>query len=209
MGQAETRAQDGRKLRKPNKEEKKKIETAAHSGDVSVLQQLFTSGVNVTGVVGEVRITGLHVAASNGHCNVASTLLNWGAKVDAVTTVYKCTPLHLAVRWDHTDVVTLLVEKGANVNMKNALGRTPLESAVDDSNSSIVYYFIREVGMDPTQCDQWDQQRIKELIEREEKIRESAKKEELKQKDGGTASDGDDQEGHHDNDNDGDNDDDE
>ncbi|XP_065911059.1 fibronectin type 3 and ankyrin repeat domains protein 1-like isoform X2 [Dysidea avara] len=138
--------------REPTKEEK--ITTAARTGDISVLQQLFTSGVNVTGDLDEDGRTGLHVAASNGHYNVASALLNWGAKVDAVWKVVKSTPLHLAAGSNHTDVTALLVDHGANVNMKDVDGRTPLVYAVLNSHSSTVYYFIREVGMDPTQCDQ-------------------------------------------------------
>ncbi|XP_065889697.1 ankyrin repeat, SAM and basic leucine zipper domain-containing protein 1-like [Dysidea avara] len=160
--------------RSPTEEEKKKLKTAASIGDLTTITQLYTSGVDVTGDL-ECGWTGLHVAARDGHCNVASALLKWGAEVDAVTTGGKYTPLHMAVGNNHTDVTVLLVDHGASVNIKDYY--------VINSHSSMVYYLIREVGVDPVQPEQGCQRRASELLKKEESSRPSkhARSPDLKQ----------------------------
>ncbi|XP_065914302.1 uncharacterized protein [Dysidea avara] len=157
--------------RKPTKKEKDDIATAAGNGDVSSLQELYTSGVDVTGDLDDSGWTGLHWAASSGQYSVASTLINWGVEVNVATFFTKRTPLHYAANSGSTGIVTLLVDHGANVNVKDLDGNTPLVYAVDKEHSMIVYSLIREVRVDPTQCPQELQQKIPQLLEEEESRR--------------------------------------
>ncbi|XP_065884558.1 uncharacterized protein [Dysidea avara] len=155
-----------------HKEDKVKIETAARNGDVATLQELYSNGVDVTGVVSENGFTGLHWAALRGHYDVTSTLLNCGTNVNVTGGLSKITPLHIAARNGYTDISALLIDNGGDMNLKDEESNsTPLAAAVNNNHSSTVYYLIKEAGLDPTQCDEQLQQRITHLLEKEESDR--------------------------------------
>lgn len=137
-------------MRKPTKEEKDKIYKAVGNGNVHTLQELASSGVDITGILydGE-NFTALHYAANECYNNIITYLISQGARVDDVD-YWLWTPLHCAARWGHTDCVALLVASGANIYMKDREGRTPLELAVDKSRHRTVQYFIKQLRMDIT-----------------------------------------------------------
>ncbi len=73
----------------------------------------------------------LHVAADAGRAGVVGVLLDVGVQPDAVTRHTtplhaRQTALHLAAAGGHRVVVRLLVERGATVEVRDALGRSPL-----------------------------------------------------------------------------------
>ena len=78
------------------------------------------------------------LAAQEGHLQLVEYLLNHGADIDEVGIEHPTderfredmgSALHRAAHRGHGDVVRLLLERGANVNLKDVMGRTPVELA--------------------------------------------------------------------------------
>ncbi|XP_065884543.1 uncharacterized protein [Dysidea avara] len=87
----------------------------------------------------------------------------------------KISPLHIAARNGYTNIVALLIGNGGDVNLKDEESNcTPLAAAVNNNHSNTVYYLIKEVGLDPTQCDEQSQQKIAHLLEEEESNRRAS-----------------------------------
>ncbi len=79
----------------------------------------------------------LHLAVVQGYLEIAQILLDNGAKIDIkaeenaifMHPSNKVTPLHWAAYFCRKDMVSLLIENGAPINVLDATGATPLDSA--------------------------------------------------------------------------------
>ena len=79
----------------------------------------------------------LHLAVVQDYSEIAQILLDNGAKIDIKTeedVIFlfpsnKVTPLHWAAYFCKKDMVSLLIENGAPINVLDATGATPLDSA--------------------------------------------------------------------------------
>ena len=115
------------------------LHSAAHCGDVEMVQVLLDYGVDVNADNG-FGCTPLTFASLGGHHNeprVARLLIEHGA--DPNTRDAKgTTPLHRASRCGRIEVVRLLLEHGANVEMKDNVGRTALDDASGEQLEEIV-----------------------------------------------------------------------
>lgn len=95
---------------------------------------LMEVGVDVT-TTNEDQETALHLAAKEGHAEIVGVLLvnsSRGEMFD-VAAVAKdgLTPLHYAALCGHQGVAQVLLGHGANKTVKDALGRTPLNCALE------------------------------------------------------------------------------
>lgn len=93
-------------------------------------------------------ICGLHLAAQLGDTESAELLLSRGADLEAVCRSVGSTPLKYAVFFAHIPMVRFLLSKGADVNNKGSTSRTPLDLAVDATNST-----FREMGTPGSDVD--------------------------------------------------------
>jgi ankyrin repeat protein len=57
--------------------------------------------------------------------------------VRAADKLHQGTPLHMAVLKGQATVVKMLLSKGAEINSKNALGKTPLDYAIEEGNKTL------------------------------------------------------------------------
>ncbi|XP_027007028.2 ankyrin repeat and SOCS box protein 13a.1 isoform X1 [Tachysurus fulvidraco] len=79
--------------------------------------------------------TPLHTACAKAHLECALQLLNAGARVNA--TKFHETALHHAGRVGREDLIELLVEFGGDVNVRDNLGRKPIDYTSPGSTSHI------------------------------------------------------------------------
>ncbi|KAF7693907.1 ankyrin repeat and SOCS box protein 13a.1 [Silurus meridionalis] len=75
----------------------------------------------------------LHAACSKAHLECALQLLNAGARVNA--TKFHETALHHAARSGRTDLIELLVEFGGDINVRDNMGRKPIDYTLPGSSS--------------------------------------------------------------------------
>ncbi|MES2946031.1 MAG: ankyrin repeat domain-containing protein [Pseudomonadota bacterium] len=99
---------------------------AALKGEAGFAEQMIKKGadVNKTGW------TPLHYAATGGDVKVISLLLANHAYIDAESP-NGTTPLMMACRYGSTESVKLLLDEGADPTLKNKLGATALQFALD------------------------------------------------------------------------------
>ena len=76
----------------------------------------------------------LFVAIENGDLLMVEFLLQNGADANDPT-MLQDTPLHFASRLEHFKIVEALLKFGARNDLKNSLGRTPLEESVFENGS--------------------------------------------------------------------------
>ena len=120
------------------------IHDAAESGDLSIVQTLINTGIDVN-QKNEDGWTPLHIAASKNHREIVELLIDNGADINSTgnpsfifTWQGGFTPLHYATVNGHKEIVVLLINKGADVNAKTDDGLTPRDWAIKRSHTDIV-----------------------------------------------------------------------
>ncbi|KAK7479534.1 hypothetical protein BaRGS_00029251 [Batillaria attramentaria] len=108
------------------------LHEACQSGDVQVVLQLLTDGVDWTR---------LHLVSYLGQPGAAQVLINRGASIDARST-NDVTPLHLASRYGQLGTARVLLESGADPDARKRLGPTPLHAAAFAGHSDLVDLLI-------------------------------------------------------------------
>nr|KAG5693975.1 hypothetical protein BaRGS_002273 [Batillaria attramentaria] len=108
------------------------LHEACQSGDVQVVLQLLTDGVDWTR---------LHLVSYLGQPGAAQVLINSGASIDARST-NDVTPLHLASRYGQLETARVLLESGADPDARKRLGPTPLHAAAFAGHSDLVDLLI-------------------------------------------------------------------
>lgn len=109
------------------------LHEAAHIDDTEIIELFIEKGADIhaEGYLG----TPLHVASSNGQRGVAEILIDkGGADVNRKNSLDE-TPLHFAARNGHNDLVELLLMKGANPELKDILGKKPLDHLAKNASN--------------------------------------------------------------------------
>ncbi len=96
------------------------------------LQRLIDAGAQVN----QVGWTALHYATVVGNLEIVKILLEHYAYIDAETP-NKTTPLMLAARRGEMSVLKLLIDEGADISLKNMLGWTAHDFAVESERRDI------------------------------------------------------------------------
>lgn len=102
---------------------------AAIKGNLPAVQALLARGADVN----QPGWAPLHYAVSGGtpqHAQIVALLLEHSAYIDA-TSPNGSTPLMLAARYGSDDIVRLLLQEGADPTLKNQLGLTARDFALD------------------------------------------------------------------------------
>ncbi|XP_027007030.2 ankyrin repeat and SOCS box protein 13a.1 isoform X3 [Tachysurus fulvidraco] len=94
--------------------------------------------------------TPLHTACAKAHLECALQLLNAGARVNA--TKFHETALHHAGRVGREDLIELLVEFGGDVNVRDNLGRKPIDYTSPGSTSHICLQHYETVSYHTEAC---------------------------------------------------------
>ena len=118
---------------------------AALKGDTQLCLKLIQKGADVN----KPGWAPLHYAATNGHLEVMKLLLDEHAYIDAASP-NNTTPLMMAARYGTPSAVKLLLEAGADPLLKNDLGLTAIDFAVQASrteSANIIAAFVR--GLQP------------------------------------------------------------
>ncbi|RPI62235.1 MAG: ankyrin repeat domain-containing protein, partial [Lysobacterales bacterium] len=108
----------------------------AQARAIELLDRLLAAGADINA-----RITDTH-----------SRTANVGRQPNAVTEREGQTALYGAVKFGWTDVVAYLLSKGADPNVKDALGKTPLDAALgrvggrDNTPSEAIAALLRAAG---------------------------------------------------------------
>lgn len=111
---------------------------AAFSGDARVVAFFLARGDVGVAAVDRRRQTALHIAVIQGHAETAAMLLaSPGCVVDARDEDGRA-PLHYAALLGEARVARLLLGAGADVNVRDALGRTPLFAPCRAGDAGVV-----------------------------------------------------------------------
>lgn len=108
------------------------IMLAAYLEQKKVVQDLINAGAQVN----QMGWTALHYAAVVGNHKIMTLLLEHHAYIDAETP-NKTTPLMLAARRGEMVAVKLLIDQGADISLKNMLGWTAYDFAVEAERRDI------------------------------------------------------------------------
>lgn len=103
------------------------IFAAASVGDVRLIGQLLSQGVNINQANNE-RETALHMAAAKGHYSAVIYLLNHGANINA-RTINNWLPIHHATRFRHAQIANYLKQKGSQIYAKTSDGLSAIDMA--------------------------------------------------------------------------------
>jgi hypothetical protein len=98
---------------------------ASFMGNMRAVSQLIDAG----SAINQPGWTSLHYAAANGNVNVISLLLEHSAYIDAESP-NKTTPLMMAVRSGKISAVQIFLDEGADINVRNNLGLSALDFAI-------------------------------------------------------------------------------
>jgi ankyrin repeat protein len=93
--------------------------------------------LNSTNSIGE---TPLMLAADSE--DLVRKLLQKGANVDLQETEDEWTALHYACRNGNTNVLELLLQDGADTELRNCIGETPLEMAIDEKQKICAFILL-------------------------------------------------------------------
>lgn len=106
---------------------------AAYKKNIDAVQKLIDKGaeVNQTGW------TALHYAAAAGSNPIVQLLLDNDAYIDTQSP-NKTTPLMMAARGGYILTVKLLLDEGADLTLKNSLGMTALDMAIQHHHQDIM-----------------------------------------------------------------------
>lgn len=73
----------------------------------------------------------LHWVAFKGYEDSIQTLIRLGADVNKRDDIFMETPLHVAAKYGNWEVAQVLLENGADYTIKDKVGRTPLDKAME------------------------------------------------------------------------------
>lgn len=106
------------------------LHDAAWKGDLEAARLLVEAGANLS-AINRSGATALHDAAWCGHTNIVKLLVDAGAPLEIKNTNFGRTPLGDAAYsyMGRADTVEFLLEKGAKKDVRNFLGKTPLQEA--------------------------------------------------------------------------------
>lgn len=110
---------------------------AALKGDVEAVRALLAKGAR-TNVISPAGMQPIHEAALGDNAEVLRELVAAGADKNARSRDESITPLHIAASMGKVKAVEALISLGADRTLKDARGRTPLETADRAGNSDIV-----------------------------------------------------------------------
>lgn len=108
------------------------IMLASYLEQKNTVQRLIDAGAQVN----QEGWTALHYAAVVGHLEIVQLLIAHYAYIDAETP-NKTTPIMLAARRGEMKVVNFLIEEGADISLKNMLGWTAYDFAVESERRDI------------------------------------------------------------------------
>ena len=113
------------------------IADAALKADVDIVQVLLRFGAKVD-IVSRDGTLPIHDAALGGHPQVIQDILTHGGKVNAKTRDGGQTPLHIAAENGKFKAAPMLLGYDADPTIKDAKGRTPLDTAERAGAAEIV-----------------------------------------------------------------------
>jgi ankyrin repeat protein len=111
---------------------------AIHHARERSVRMLLDSGADRQAVFDD-ELRPVHLAAICGNYKIMQMLLEKDIDVNvrAADKLRRGTPLHLAVLKGQATVVKMLLSKGAEVNAQNALGKTPLDHAIEQGDTAL------------------------------------------------------------------------
>ena len=141
-----------------SKRMQRRLRSAAHHGDVVLLQAMLRRGADPNWRPGSSwnRATRSHLmrAVAAGHDECVQLLLAAGARPDMPTGSTELTPLIQAVLDENLELVQTLVQEGADLEMATTDGRTPLMYAVQSGRLDLVKVLL-EAGANPSATTRW------------------------------------------------------
>lgn len=126
------------------------LHTAAHKGDLHLVQLLLLKGANIE-AVDKSKQTPINLAAKQGHAEIVSALVEVGANVDHADED-GWTALRSAAWGGHLSVVNVLLSAGASVNYADVDQRTALRAAAWGGHEEIVIKLLKS-GADVNKAD--------------------------------------------------------
>lgn len=124
------------------------IYAAAVFGNERVLARLFAHlGIAVPDAVDYEGIPTCHYVARNRNTAVMAWLIAAGCDVNITDRVASDAPIHIAASHNNVGVVRLLIDVKAHLNVRNALGQTPLLIAALKGNESIFDLLVTAGGV--------------------------------------------------------------
>ncbi|VDK57235.1 unnamed protein product [Anisakis simplex] len=126
--------------------------TAAETGDVKLLVELYQRDRSLLEVRDSDDYTPLHRAAYNNHIDAVRYLLSIGADPE-LKTENGWTVIHCAAFWACYNIVAILLSHGVDVNSKTNGNLTPLHLAINSNGDSenifhTVRYLLEAPGID-------------------------------------------------------------
>ena len=116
------------------------LKCAARHGDLEMIQVLLDCGVDVDscGDGDSTSTTPLYTASWGGDPRAVRLLLDHGADLNIQLQDEKTTPLHAALEGGRVEVARVLIEYGASTEVKDSMGKTPLDYASGDQRDEIL-----------------------------------------------------------------------
>ena len=115
---------------------------AAQHGNLKLIEDLISRGMNTVFDKDEGNVTILHWAAINNHCHIANFLLDRGVEVDCIGGELQSTPLHWAARSGNVEMAVLLTKRGADPLIKDNQEYNAFHLAVHAGQTMMVVYFL-------------------------------------------------------------------
>ena len=107
-------------------------------GDSEIVKLLLKIGVYVNQKEILFGFRPLHWASAKGNLTIAKILLENGADINAIDKIFNQTALHFSVLHHKTSIIKLLLKNGCKTNVRNHIGLTALECAMQDGYVDIV-----------------------------------------------------------------------
>lgn len=121
-------------------DDKDLLHDAVRSGDVELVKQLLSTGININAFK-KYGTTSLLLAIEKQNKEMVHMLVELGADVNLMP--HCDIPLHEAIIWGDKEVVKMLIDKGADINKSDKSGHTPLHFAVIYRKQEIISLLIK------------------------------------------------------------------
>ncbi|MFZ6844987.1 ankyrin repeat domain-containing protein [Undibacterium sp. RuTC16W] len=122
-----------------------KLDARANNGDTAIMLACFEENalavkqlIDAEAQINQPGWTALHYASAKGNVEIIGVLLEQSAYIDAASP-NGTTPLMMSVRSGKLDAVKFLLDEGADANLKNQLGMTALDFAIEFEQKEIAY----------------------------------------------------------------------